>query len=408
MNKQASAATALTSHIRRCLTALLNGVVRTSKRKPTYWLSHMSAAADFWKYPVLTQKVLDICSDLGIKEVEGIIDRRETSLSGNVGRPVGVERFSAFLRILEEPLMEILSGMPARNTELALSKLLNPDEYSATQVKGLPKLYGPVQSQNLPGLSLFLHGSMANLEYTAFSDVDDLVILRRAAWQDGSSLKQTATALAQVARGYQDIDPLQHHGHWVVTEFDLLFYDQSYMPLTVLDSAVHVVGQSELRVRLNPDLSGFIRNARSTIRSINSTLDRSTRRGGLNAFHLKGLVGEIAIMPAYLFQAGGSMMTKPEAIERAGEIYSSGALRALDWATMVREQFAPLVENRRMELLRLWAGIACPRRHQAEGIFRKYATWVDNQHPLGLNTRVVSNIRAFINESNTLVSEMSK
>jgi hypothetical protein len=186
-----------------------------------------------------------------------------------------------------------------------------------------------------------------------------------------------------------------------VTEF--LFYDQSYMPLTVLDEAVRVVGQPQVSARLDPDLSGFVRNAANTAKLMQGTLEKAAKCGGLNAFELKGLVGEIAIMPAYLFQAQGEMISKPEAIRRAGELYSPHALRALEWATLVREEFAPLVHNRRMRFLKTVARLACARRQHAEALFRRYAVWVSNEHSLGLNAGVMEAVETFIQESHSLI-----
>jgi hypothetical protein len=335
-------------HIRRCCVALADGTVKMPRRKSAFWAARVSGSARYWGYPVVTPAVREWCAALNIE------------LDGGIRRWAGVDQFGAFLRAAEGPLMEVLSAAPSERCTVSVTADFDPGAYLAPLARELPAVFAPIQAQSLPGLSLFLHGSMADLQYTPFSDVDDLVVLRREAWQDVSSLMETATLLAQIARCYQDIDPLQHHGHWVVTEFDLLFYDQSYMPLTVLNEAVRVVGQPQVSARLDPDLSGFVRNAANTIKSMQGTLEKAAKCGGLNAFELKGLVGEVAIMPAYLFQAGGEMISKPEAIRRAGEFYSPKALRALEWATMVREEFAPLVHNGRMRFLRAVAKLTWP------------------------------------------------
>lgn len=385
----------LATHIRRCCTALVDGTIKLPRYKPAFWAARIDNSAKHWRYPIVTPAIRKDCAALGIE------------IGDEIQRLSGVQQLSAFLKSVEEPITGILSDVPAMSTSISVAKALNPDGYLEPRVRRLPAIFAPIQAQDSPGVSLFLHGSMADLQYTPFSDVDDLVVLRRTAWQDPASLMNTATLLAQVGREYQNVDPLQHHGHWVLTEFDLLLYDQSYMPLVVLDEAVRIVGKPQINCRIDHDHAGFITNARNTIQSMNKALAKATREGGLNAFELKGLVGEIAIMPAYLFQARGEMLPKPQAIGRAGELYSPRALQALEWATMVREEFGPLLHNRRTRMIGTVANWTCTRRQHAENLFRKHAVWVSNKHPLGLNAKVVAAIEAFMQESGLSVTELA-
>lgn len=385
----------LATHIRRCCTALVDGTVRIPRRRPAFWAARIDISARYWRYPIITPAIRKDCAALGIE------------IAGEIQQLSGVQQLSAFLKAVEEPITEIFSNVPATGVSISVPKKLNPDSYLEPRIGKMPAIFAPIQAQDLPGVSLFLHGSMADLQYTPFSDVDDLVVLRRAAWQDPASLMNTATLLAQVAREYQNVDPLQHHGHWVLTEFDLLLYDQSYMPLVVLDEAVRIAGEPQINSRIYHDNTGFIKNASNTIQSLNGKLAKATREGGLNAFELKGLVGEIAIMPAYLFQARGEMLSKPEAIGRADELYSPRALKALEWATLVREEFGPLVHNRRTRMIGTVAKLTCARRQHAENLFREYTVWVSNKHPLGLSAKAVEAIEAFTQESGLLVTELA-
>jgi hypothetical protein len=365
--------------------------MRAPRRSSVYWRAWLDASARYWRYPVLTPAVHKECHALGIQ------------IDGRLQRASGVERLARFLCAVEGPLSDILYKAPAADGRISVPRDFESGRYSSAQVWKLPAILAPLQEQDPQGVSLFLHGSMTDLQITPFSDIDDLVVLRRAAWQDPALLARAATTLARIARGYQEVDPLQHHGHWLVTEFDLLLYDQSVLPLVALEDAVRVSGQADIVCRIDPGLDGFARNAVATIQAMTARLAATARQTGLNAFELKGLAGEVAILPAYLFQSRGECLAKPEAIHRAGELYSPHALQALDWATTVRDGFGELVQNGRTRLLARIAGWGCARREQAEALFRRFSVRVGAQHRLGLGPGVTDAIAAFLQESTALI-----
>ena len=396
LNPQTQAAVLyLVNHIKRCFTALMDGSARLPRRRPAYWLAKVSRSAGFWGFPILTRPVLDNCVTLGIKIGQEVLELN------------GVYQFCAFLKAVEAPLLGILSGLPARDACLKVSNKFEPHLYKATRFTNLSQIFSDASLKDVEGISLFLHGSLADLKFTAFSDVDDLVVVHKQAWQNPDALIRTATVLAALARSYQKIDPYQHHGHWVVTEFNLLAYEQSILPLAVLNGAMHVIGKTEIPLRLSSERSGFFRNAGYSIKSMQKKLGHANSINGINAFELKGLVGEIAIMPAYLFQAQGSMLSKPEALQRAGEILSPGALETIAWATFVRDNFGPLVDNQRTRLLQQIANLTCARRYQAEAIFKNQALRVRGKYSLGLDSKVRKGIENFIQESTTLIARLA-
>ena len=390
---QLNAALRLLAHVRRCCAALADGESEASAWSPACWRGRFDADARWWVHCVLTPEAREDCAILRV-ELPAEIERE-----GSVGQLASV------LRAIAPRLREVLATAPASIVERRVESAFEPALYTS-RFAGLPGAFGPLDDA-LPGVTLFLHGSLADHTATAFSDVDDFVILRAEAWRDAQTLRRVGTALARVARGYQEIDPFQHHGHWLVTEFDLLYYDESIMPLNVLDGARRVAGENHIAVRRSADTGGFHRNITSTLRTMRRRLQLIEQQRGMNAFRLKGLVGEIALLPAYLFQSRGQMPSKSEAIRRAGELFSSAALTALEWATRVRAEFAPVVECARVNRLRWWAARFCARRGQAETMFKRWAPWISAVHPLGPKVRVVEAVRQFADESEALAESPS-
>jgi hypothetical protein len=384
---QLNAALRLSAHVRRCCAALADGETDAPLWSPANWCGRFDADARWWVHLVLTEEAREDCATLRVELPAGL-ERKQC-----------VGQLATLLEAVAPRLREVLATPPGSSVECTVDGAFEPTRY-AGRFAALPGVFEPLRDP-LPGLSLFLHGSLADYTATAFSDVDDFVILRAEAWRDAETLRRVGTALARVARGYQEIDPFQHHGHWLVTEFDLLHYDESIMPLTVLDGARCVAGESRITVRRNKDTDGFRQNVAATLRTVRRRLALITKEGGMNAFRLKGLAGEIALLPAYVLQSRGEMLSKPEAIRRSGELFSAAALPALEWATRVRAEFAPLVECARVDRLRRLARF-CARRGQAETIFKRWAPWVASGHPLGPKARVVEAVRQFADESESL------
>ena len=384
---QLSAALRLSAHIRRCCATLADGETEAPLWSPANWCGRFDADARWWVHPVLTEDAREDCATLGVELPAGLKGKQ------------CVGQLATLLQAAAPRLRELLTTAPGSSVERTVDGAFEPTRYIG-RFAGLPRVFESLDS-SLPGVSLFLHGSLADHTATAFSDVDDFVILRAEAWRDADALRRVGTALARVARGYQEIDPFQHHGHWLVTEFDLLHYDESIMPLNVLDGAQCVAGESRIAVRQSIDRGGFRQNVAATLRTLRRRLALIKKEGGMNAFRLKGLAGEIALLPAYVLQSRGEILSKPEAIRRAGELFSTAALPALEWATRVRAEFAPFVDCARVDRLRRLARL-CARRGQAETIFKRWAPWVASGHPLGPKARVVEAVRQFADEAETL------
>ena len=347
------------------------------------------------QHPIISPTIVELCAELGMDSgLSSLGDLEET------------DSLCVFLQSIEEPLGKILLRDPSNHQSIHIEKDFRGDDFIGTRFEKLPEIFKPFHEPETSGLDIYLHGSMADLKFTAFSDVDDLIVLTREAWAHPTRLRRSLALLKTAARGFQDLDPYQHHGHWLITEFDLLAYDESIMPTVVLDHAKRIVGRDRLPINIISNRNGFIGHAENTIKSMRRTMAGITLKGGLNAFQLKGLVGEIAIMPAYLFQAGGEKITKPEAIGRSGELFSIAAMAALRWATFVRDHYVSLVENPRTRALQTYVNLFCKHRSQAEAIFRKYSVYVNKEHRLGVNDQACSAIDAFIRETCEHISKV--
>ena len=96
-------------------------------------------------------------------------------------------------------------------------------------------------------VGLYLHGSLASGDYIkGYSDVETLVIVKNSTIQNQAKLKQLRSALYKARYHLYQIDPLQHHGHFIIAESDLQSYPESILPLTALKHAKTLLGKNKI------------------------------------------------------------------------------------------------------------------------------------------------------------------
>lgn len=288
---------------------------------------------------------------------------------------------------------------------------LYPD-LTTVKVYGLPAEFREIEIQDgdakpweglfrelldFPALSIYLHGSQADKTTTPFSDYDDLVIIDSEKIAPGD-IPALITALNRVDMRFCRLDPLQHHGHWIIEKGMLDAYDESYMPMLVLKTAIAVKGPR--RISYVPNLArsreGLERNLVNTCQSIGRLHER-LRQGILTLFELKALVGSFALVPAFIFQYRGEPLSKPEAIARAAEIFSPSALRCILWASDTRENWGLATRGAGYTALLIIA-VLISNPHLYRMIAQRIAPRVDLKR-LGFEVLSPQDVQCFITES---------
>ncbi len=207
--------------------------------------------------------------------------------------------------------------------------------------------------ERFPALAAYAHGSWGDGTMTPFSDYDDLVIVDYDRVSGALELDLMEKFLHEVDMRFCHLDPLQHHGHWIIDRENLEGVDESYIPLSVLKSAICVQGEEAIRYRVDVgrSLRGFKKNIALTCDGAEQWF-RKYHDGRINLYEMKCLVGSYLIMPAYAFQSLGQMITKREALQRAGELFGSGAVSVIAKCTEIRRDWGRALDTPGFERLR--------------------------------------------------------
>jgi hypothetical protein len=208
-------------------------------------------------------------------------------------------------------------------------------------------------SQHL--IDFMIHGSIATLDYSkGWSDFDTFLIVSTKTATDGRALTDLRSKLLIAYKFLLSVDPLQHHGFLLCTEIDLRRYNESIMPLVVLENAKSYFGTSAHKISPIKDVASdkkmlatkadFFRKAAVSNLMEHHAYDGIYLKGQYqNAenglFQLKYLFGNAALAPCYYTGSLGKPAYKRDAIKMVRPLLSPASRAFLDSTTQVRKEW---------------------------------------------------------------------
>lgn len=336
--------------VNQMVTALCNGVATFRRWSPQWWTyGFLQGRPSLWTLRMPWKGT-------------GRFSRR---LDRYLGRPL--TRLGDVYTLLKEVETFLLDPPSDIQTELlSFSAGVEPDPTRMHWV--IPKMMDSLEAYG-GDISAYVHGSMATGDYTAFSDVDDLVVIHSGAWQSLERFESLVRCFERLAGVFQRVDPLQHHGHWIFLDTDLACLDQSVMPLFVLEQGICVAGNRVLTARIRKDTYGFCRVLWSIVQDVRSDMARSIN-GELNLYYLKDLISGISLLPALAYQVQGIFFDKKTAIQKSSNLFSPEAMESVHWATDIRLRWAELTRSPHTRMLFAATRLLPARRPILERIVR--------------------------------------
>lgn len=101
-------------------------------------------------------------------------------------------------------------------------------------------------------VTLACHGSLSTGDYTQFSDIDLIAVVRDKCLLDQGSFRTLSDDLARINAFIKSADPLAHHMVTVMAESDLGCYEESVLPISEWERAALLLGRPVLRFHLLP------------------------------------------------------------------------------------------------------------------------------------------------------------
>ena len=195
-------------------------------------------------------------------------------------------------------------------------------------------------------LGAFVHGSYATKEAIPYSDFDGVLIVKDYVFESSDSTREFINKVHSSNHLLLCIDPLQHHGWTVLTESDLNFFPDYYLPEIVLRNSKCLFTSNSTQFFLKYPSYGklYEKPFMNTKKRLTSLLRRTERIRSLYSF--KGLLSEFMLLPTLYLQARDHKpVLKGTSFQIARDYFKPDLWSVMDEVSSLRKDW-PVVKHR--------------------------------------------------------------
>lgn len=188
----------------------------------------------------------------------------------------------------------------------------------------------------------YLHGSFSTLDYIkGWSDVDTLLIVKKNAINEPDKLFQLRNFLYKSRKFFYKIDPLQHHGHMIITQYDLEHYCQTYFPVEIFKYSKSFLEKEEVNKIKARDCK--IENLNKFYWFVNYFRRLYLKRDyRMNSHHMKFFLHCITLFPTLYLGARGIHAYKKYSFEIAKRDFQKDLWKPILTVEKIRQNWKPL------------------------------------------------------------------
>lgn len=268
------------------------------------------------------------------------LPKRMTNISNtNASSPLSLSKMAELISIL----YSIVSNLAPTNHGLVEKNLpilgeLKLDRLSPWRRHVLSRFIESASLLSHYCSGYFLIGSAADGNMAAsYSDVDTLMIIQNEVLSCPKTLMELRFHTVDLLRYFYAIDPLQHHGHLFITEEELSFYSQRFLPLATWREAVPITNSHKITIREVEDYDRNLDSLNNMVKMSQYWCSHGLPRNDL--FSLKSVTSLIQLFPVVYMQSMGHFLTKREAFELAQADFSEQLWESMRRVTKVREHW---------------------------------------------------------------------
>ncbi|MEK6869435.1 MAG: hypothetical protein AABX74_04350 [Nanoarchaeota archaeon] len=264
---------------------------------------------------------------------------------GKFRNEINSRNFSVVLSALYEDLYK-LDIKNTKTKKKAICKEFNIADHKkdGNYLAPLMELKEYANSRLRPYLSgFYLHGSFATKDYIkGWSDVDTLSIISRETIKNPKKLLELRSRLYCARKFFYSIDPLQHHGSMVISEYEMENYCQYYFPVTVFDYSLSLLKNdkamdfkvADCKKEAIGKLFWFV----SYFRQLNCE-----KRYRFNSHDTKNLLHFVTLFPALYLQAKGTPTYKKFSFDKAKKDFKEEDWKVVDYVSSLRSDWRSFV-----------------------------------------------------------------
>lgn len=232
-----------------------------------------------------------------------------------------------------------LSSKSKENSDRKIKLSIEPYNGNNTYVLKMIKYLKNNLYKDLFGV--YVHGSLGTYEETAYSDFDALAIIKNEVFKSSKRLAKVAQRLSAARRIMFELDPLQHHGWFVLTEADFYNYPDYYFPFELFNYSKSLFSDKGLTLNIrikNSQKEKKIEIFDSISLSIIKTV--CEKKYPINAYELKGLLSKFMLLPSLYIQArDGKSIFKKFSFGEAKKDFLEHDWRIMDEVSEIRKNW---------------------------------------------------------------------
>jgi|WetSurMetagenome_2_1015567.scaffolds.fasta_scaffold112570_2 hypothetical protein len=178
-----------------------------------------------------------------------------------------------------------------------------------------------------------IFGSLATNEQISYSDFDGLVIIDDTKYSS-KELKKCHKLLKKSEKIIYQIDPLQHHGWFIINKSRLSNYPQNYFPFEIFEYSKSLMGDSiEFEINLQEKTDYFT----PFLKLKNHLLAIMDKRPN-NLYQLKSFLSGLMLMPSLYLQAKSKKgCNKKYSFDVAGKDFTEKEWQSIETASYIRK-----------------------------------------------------------------------
>lgn len=184
-----------------------------------------------------------------------------------------------------------------------------------------------------------LHGSLATGEEKSYSDFDGLVIIKNEVFSDPQRLARVALSLSKAYSIMISMDPLQHHGWFVLTERDLKNWPSAYFPPVLFNYSKSLLNKT---TELDITYMNNQENSKNALLRLTQSISRHLHHGEIpdNTYQLKGILSEFMLLPTlYMQHKTGEGIFKKFSFSAAAGDFSEKDWSIMNEVSQIREKW---------------------------------------------------------------------
>lgn len=235
---------------------------------------------------------------------------------------------------------------------IKLDKFATPP---STKYDPVRELASGLKKMSADLLGAVVYSSVATGDIIAhWSDLDVMVIVKDAALQDEGRFKKFRLAALDLEKFLYQFDPHQHHGIQFITQADLNFYPETFLPISTIALGKSLLGSLELnffRRDSRPEQIAYFYNLRALLARAAAEgelphhgkngvyLQNNFERAADNFYQLKYFVSLVLLLPSLFIGLVDKPIYKRESFTKIKEYFSAEELELVTCCEAVRSLF---------------------------------------------------------------------